>query len=354
MPDTSKCDRYLKKVMSESMKFCDQFIVFHPEFLINLLSMYINDSKIQDIVLFGFSDLPHFRGLLFMVFLFIYLFIVFGNVLILVLILLEPSLQIPMYFFIGSLSCIEICYTAVTMPKMLANLLAEKKNTSFSGCLLQAYFLHVLGVAECYMLTIMAYDRYLAICKPLRYSTIMTTKFFIKLVIMCLVWSLYSPVMEIILISRLPFCGRNQIENFFCDFPPLIDLACSDTSLLKMVESSLSSAIMLNFVCILLSYIKVLLDILKIKSTVGRQKAFSTCGTHVIVVVLFFGSVGFMYIHVAKFYSPEYNRVVGLTFAVFIPLANPVIYGLRNQEIKKSFKKVFNCSCLKYHRGLFC
>ncbi|KAG9482345.1 hypothetical protein GDO78_011175 [Eleutherodactylus coqui] len=259
--------------------------------------MYHNVSKIQDIILSGFSDLQQFRGLLFMVFLFIYLFIVFGNGLIALLVLLEPSLQFPMYSFIGTLSCIEICCTAVTIPKMLSDLLVEKR-TSFSGCLLQAYFLHVLVVAECYVLTIMAYDRYLAICKPLRYSAIMTT-------------------------------------------------ACSDIRLLKMVESSLSSVIMVNFVCVLLSYIKVVIDILKIKSEVGRQKAFSTCGAHLMVVVLFFGSIGFMYIRIGKSYSADYNRAVGLTYAVFVPLANPVIYGLRNQEIKKSFKKLFSCSHFK-------
>ncbi|KAG8568860.1 hypothetical protein GDO81_014181 [Engystomops pustulosus] len=301
-----------------------------------------NDSKIRDIILFGFSDLEHFQVLLFTIFLFMYLFIVIGNVLILVLIVLEPNLQLPMYFFIGTLSCIEICYTAVTMPKMLADLLAEEKKTSFSGCLLQAYFLHVLGVAECYMLTIMAYDRYLAICKPLRYSTIMTTGLCIKLVIACLVWSLHCPIFEMILISRLPFCGPNQIKMFFCDFPPLIDLACSDTTILKKAESTMSSMIMVNFLCIILSYIKIIHDVQKIKSEFGRQKAFSTCGAHLIVVVLFFVSIGLMYIRIGKFYSLDYNRSVGVTFAVFIPLANPVIYGLRNQEIKTSLKKFVN------------
>ncbi|XP_066465431.1 olfactory receptor 6N2-like [Eleutherodactylus coqui] len=308
--------------------------------------MYNNVSNIQDIILSGFSDLQQFRGLLFMVFLFIYLFIVFGNGLIALLVLLEPSLQFPMYFFIGTLSCIEICCTAVTIPKMLSDLLVEKR-TSFSGCLLQAYFLHVLVVAECYVLTIMAYDRYLAICKPLRYSAIMTTGLFKKSVLGCLFWAFNCPIFEMILISRLPFCGPNVINNIFCDFPPLIDLACSDISLLKMVESSLSSVIMVNFVCVLLSYIKVVIDILKIKSEVGRQKAFSTCGAHLIVVVLFFGSIGFMYIRIGKSYSADYNRAVGLTYAVFVPLANPVIYGLRNQEIKKSFKKLSSCSHFK-------
>ncbi|KAM4015405.1 olfactory receptor 6N1-like [Anomaloglossus baeobatrachus] len=281
-------------------------------------------------------------------FLLIYIFIVFGNGLILFLILTESSLRSPMYFFIGALSSLEICYTAVTIPKMLADLLAEEKKISFTGCFLQAYFLHVLGVAECSMLTLMALDRYLAICKPLRYFTIMTTRLFMELIFLCIFWALNAPVLEIIVISHLPFCGPNRIENIFCDFPPLIDLACSDTRFLKMAESAFSSMVMVNFLCVLLSYMKILYDILKIKSKVGRQKAFSTCGTHLIVVVLFFGSIGFMYIRTAKSYSKDYNRAVSLTFAVFIPLANPIIYGLRNQEIKKSMKNVFNCLSLKY------
>ncbi|XP_073441757.1 olfactory receptor 6N1-like [Dendrobates tinctorius] len=312
-------------------------------------SMYINGSKVHYIILSGFLDRQEFHGLFFIIFLFIYLFIVFGNGLIVLLILTEPSLRKSMYFFIGALSCIEICYTAVTIPKMLADLLAEEKKTSFGGCLLQAYLLHVLGFAECSMLTLMAFDRYVAICKPLRYFTVMTSGLFMKLVLICLLCSLISPVVETILIFNLPFCGPNRLDNIFCDFPPLIDLACSDIRFLRMAESALSSMIMLNFLCVLLSYMKILFDILKIKSEVGRQKAFSTCVTHLIVVALFFGSIGFMYIRTAKSYSPEYNRAVSLTFAVFIPLANPVIYGLRNQEIKKSFKKLCNCFCLKHH-----
>ncbi|KAM4015406.1 olfactory receptor 6N1-like [Anomaloglossus baeobatrachus] len=311
-------------------------------------NMYSNGSTIQYIILSGFPDLQYFHGLFFTMFLSIYLFIVFGNGLILFLVLTESSLRSPMYFFIGALSCIEITHTAVTIPIILSDLLAEEKRISFTGCLLQAYFLHVMGVAECSMLTFMAFDRYLAICKPLRYFTIMTTGLFKRLIFLCILGALHGPVLEIIVISHLPFCGPNRIENIFCDFPPLIDLACSDTRLLRMAESAFSSIIMVNFLCVLLSYMKVLFDILKIKSKVGRQKAFSTCGTHLFVVVLFFGSIGFMYIRTEKSYSPDCNRAISLTFAVFIPSVNPIIYGLRNQEIKKCLKNFLNCCRLKY------
>ncbi|KAM9299319.1 olfactory receptor 6N1-like [Gastrophryne carolinensis] len=308
--------------------------------------MFSNGSNIQVIYLTGFPA-PQFNHLLFALLICTYLFIIIGNALIFLLICIETSLNSPMYYFIGQLSCLEIVYTAVTIPKMLADLLDVEKKVSFVGCLLQAYCLHVLAVAECYMLTIMAYDRFLAICKPLHYSTIMTIHLFAKLVIVCLVWSLNCPVFEMILISRLPFCGPNRIKHLFCDLPPLFELACTDTSTIRLADSSLSSLIMLNFACILFSYAKIIYVVMKIKSKVGRQKAFSTCGSHLIIVTLFFGSIGFMYIRVAKSYSSTYNSAVGLIFVVFTPLANPVIYGLKNKEIKQSFANFLGNSLLK-------
>ncbi|XP_069802725.1 olfactory receptor 6N1-like [Dendropsophus ebraccatus] len=299
-----------------------------------------NDSRVYEIVLQGFPTLQRFHVLLFIILLIIYLFIISGNAVILLIIYRESTLHSPMYFFIAALSSLEICYTAVTIPKMLADLLAIVKTISFHGCLVQAYFLHALGATECYMLTIMAYDRYLAICKPLRYSSIMTTGLYVNLVVACVIGGILSPVIETILISLLPFCGPNHIENVFCDFPPLISLACTDTRLYIMVEFIVSSfIILLTCAFVIFSYVRIVYVILRIKSKQGRQKAFSTCGAHLIVVILSFGSIGFVYIRVTKSYSVDYDRVVGLTYAVFVPLANPIIYGLRNQEIKKFLYK---------------
>ncbi|KAM5141284.1 olfactory receptor 6N1-like [Mantella aurantiaca] len=304
-----------------------------------------NSSHVNEIVLSGFPSLEEFHLLFFMILFIIYLFIITGNILIILVIQKVPSLQYPMYYFIGALSCLEICYTAVTIPKMLANLLDKEKIISFTGCLLQAYFLHALGAAECYILTIMAYDRYLAICKPLHYSSIMTIRLYLSLVGSCVIGGFISPVIEVILISLLPFCGPNHVENVFCDFPPLISLACTDTKLYILVEFVVSSfIILLSFAFVLLSYIRVILVILRIKSKVGRQKTFSTCGAHLIVVSLFFGSIGFMYLRITKSDSVDYDRAVGLTYAVFTPLANPIIYGLRNHEIK-----TFLSRGLKFH-----
>ncbi|XP_069802724.1 olfactory receptor 6N1-like [Dendropsophus ebraccatus] len=301
-----------------------------------------NDSRVYKIVLQGFPALQRFHVPLFAILLIIYLFIISGNAVILLVICRQSALHSPMYFFIAALSSLEICYTAVTIPKMLADLLNDEKTISFHGCLVQAYFLHALGAAECYILTIMAYDRYLAICKPLRYSSIMTTGLYINLVAACVIGGILSPVIETILISLLPFCSSNHIENVFCDFPPLISLACTDTRLYIMVEFIVSSfIILLTSAFVLYSYVRIVYIILRIKSKNGRQKAFSTCGAHLIVVTLFFSSIGFMYIRVTKSYSVDYDRAVGLTYVVFTPLANPIIYGLRNQEIKRFLYKGF-------------
>ncbi|KAM4703168.1 olfactory receptor 6N1-like [Rhinophrynus dorsalis] len=301
---------------------------------------YPNSSRVSEIILSGFPNLQHFNTLLFTMLMLIYVLIIAGNILILFVVLREHCLHSPMYFFIAALSCMEICYTAVTIPKMLADLLDKEKKISFNGCLLQAYFLHSLGAAEGYILTTMAYDRYLAICIPLRYSSIMTNRLCIKLVAGCFVFGFLSPVIETILISLLPFCGPNFIQNIFCDFPPLIALACTDTKLHILVEFLVSFIlILLTFTFIILSYTRIINIILKIQSKEGRQKTFSTCGAHLVVVVLFCGSISFMYLRLTKSNSVDYDRAVGLIYAVFTPVANPVIYGLRNQKIRKSLHK---------------
>ncbi|KAG9462259.1 olfactory receptor 6N2-like [Eleutherodactylus coqui] len=299
-----------------------------------------NNSRVYEIVLHGFSNLQRFHVLLFAILFIIYLLIISGNVVILLVIRKETALHSPMYFFIAVLSGLEIFYTACTIPQMLANVLVDEQKMSFNRCLVQAYFLHGFGATECYILTIMAYDRYLAICKPLRYSAIMTNGQSANLVVICFIIGMLRPAIEATIISLLTFCGSNHIENLFCDFPPLFLLACSDTKKYIMVEFTVSSFIVvLTTAFIIFSYIRILSIILRIKSKDGRQKAFSTCGAHLIVVILFFGSIGFMYIRVTKSYSVDYDRAVGLIYVVCTPLANPFIYGLRNEEIKKIIYK---------------
>ncbi|XP_029435932.1 olfactory receptor 6N2-like [Rhinatrema bivittatum] len=302
-----------------------------------------NHSFVSEFIIMGFPSFHGLHILFFMALLIIYLLTITGNVVIFLIIRLEAHLHIPMYFFISVLSFLEIWYTAVTIPKMLANLITDRKSISFHGCLLQTYFFHSLGATECYLLTVMAYDRYLAICNPLRYPAIMTTKFCFQLTAGCWICGFLCPVTEVILISKLPFCGRNEIQHIFCDFPPLLSLACTDTSTNVLVDFAINAFIILvTFLFIMSSYIKIIITILKIKSSKGRRKAFSTCGAHLTVVLIFFSCIIFMYVRLTKSYSLNYDRTLAIIYSVLTPLFNPIIYSLRNKEIRAALWKILH------------
>ncbi|XP_063002356.1 olfactory receptor 6N1-like [Elgaria multicarinata webbii] len=301
-----------------------------------------NQTKVTEFIIMGFPNLQRFHTLLFLLLLLIYLFTIFGNLLIFTVIRTDSQLRTPMYFFISILSFLEIWYTAATIPKMLSNLLSERSCISFTGCLLQIYFFHSLGATECYLLTAMAYDRYLAICHPLRYPAIMTTKMCTRLAAICWVCGLLGPMAEIILVSKLPFCGPNKIEHIFCDFPPVLSLACTDTSVNVLVDFTVNACkILVTFLLILLSYLRIIRAILKIRTATGRRKAFSTCAAHLAVVLIFFGSILFMYVRLTKSYSLDYDRALAVVYAVLTPFLNPIIYSLRNKEIKAALQRMF-------------
>uniref|UniRef100_A0A8C8S7T2 Olfactory receptor n=1 Tax=Pelusios castaneus TaxID=367368 RepID=A0A8C8S7T2_9SAUR len=300
-----------------------------------------NQSSVTEFIIMGFPNLQDFHTLFFILLLLIYLFTICGNVVIFTVIRSDARLHTPMYFFISILSFLEIWYTAATIPKMLSNLLRERKSISFTGCLLQTYFLHSLGATECYLLTAMAYDRYLAICNPLRYPAIMTSKMCIQLVAGCWICGLLGPMAEIILVSRLPFCGPNEIQHIFCDFPPLLTLACTDTSTNVLVDFIINACkILVTFLLILMSYLRIIRAILKIHTSKGQRKAFSTCSAHLTVVLIFFGSILFMYVRLTKSYSLDYDRALSVVYAVLTPFLNPIIYSLRNKEIKEALKRM--------------
>ncbi|XP_029440518.1 olfactory receptor 6N1-like [Rhinatrema bivittatum] len=299
-----------------------------------------NQSTVREFIIAGFPGIQHIRLVLFVLLLLTYLLIITGNVVVFLVIRLQPHLHAPMYFFISILAFLELWYTAVTIPKMLSNLLDIRKSISFSGCLLQVYFFHSLGITEALLLTSMAYDRYLAICTPLHYPTIMTSQLGIKLTTACWLFGFLYPVPEIIVISRLPFCGPNIIEHIFCDLSPLLSLACTDTSTSIVLDFAFNACVVSGpVVLIVFSYVKIIRVVLKIQSSEGRRKAFSTCATHLIVVVMFFGSVGFMYMRLTKTYSLNYDKSLAVVYSVITPLCNPVIYSLRNKEIKKAIWK---------------
>ncbi|XP_063173289.1 olfactory receptor 6N2-like [Candoia aspera] len=299
-----------------------------------------NHTEVIEFIIVGFPNLQHFQNVLFILLLLVYLFTIFGNLLIFTIIHTDCWLHTPMYFFISILSFLEIWYTATTIPKMLSNLLSERKSISFAGCLLQTYFFHSLGATECYLLTAMAYDRYLAICKPLRYPSVMTTKMCAQLAASCWICGFMCPITEVILVSKLPFCGPNQIKHIFCDFPPLLSLACTDTSINVLVDFAVNAFIILvTFLFIMVSYVKIIQAVLKIQTAESREKAFSTCASHLTVVLLFFGSIIFMYVRLKTSYSLEYDRAFAVIYAVLTPFVNPIIYSLRNKEILKAIKR---------------
>ncbi|XP_068098278.1 olfactory receptor 6N2-like [Hyperolius riggenbachi] len=301
---------------------------------------HLNKSRVSEFILVGFPTLYSYGPYLFVCLLLLYLLTITGNVLIFVVIRLESRLYTPMYFFISMLSFLEIWYTAVTIPKMLINLLVPRKSIYFSSCLLQTYFFHSLGATECYLLTAMAYDRYLAICQPLHYPSIMIPKLTIKLVAICFTIGFLCPITEVILISKLPFCGSNEIQHIFCDFPPLLSLACTDTSINVLADFIINSFIILvTFLFIMISYVKIIFAILKIRTSAGRVKAFSTCVSHLTVVLLFFTCIMFMYVRLTDSYSLYYDRVFAVIYSVLTPILNPIIYSLRNKDIRMALRR---------------
>lgn len=305
-----------------------------------------NYSAITEFQLLGFQSLPGWQTLLFIMFLVIYLLTITGNVVIISVVKLEPGLHSPMYAFLQNLSFLEIWYTTTIVPKMLSSLVIESKTISFTGCMTQLYYFVFFGATECFLLAVMAYDRYLAICDPLHYTVAMNTQFCCRLAVGCWVVGLFTGLLPSLMISRLNFCRSNKINHFFCDIPPLLKLSCSDTSITEITIFVLS--ILVLFTCFLLtlvSYAFIIMTILKIPSASGRKKTFSTCGSHLAVVVIYYGTMISMYVRPSASLSSELNKVVSIFYTVVTPLLNPVIYSLRNKDFKESLQKLLKRKC---------
>ncbi|XP_030042232.1 olfactory receptor 11L1-like [Microcaecilia unicolor] len=300
-------------------------------------------SNVTEFLLLGFSNVRELQILLFVLFLLFYLLTITANILIITVVRTESCLHKPMYFFISSFSFLEIWYTTVTEPKMLTGLLTGNKTISSISCIAQFYFIFFLGATQHFLLAVMAYDRYLAICNPLRYSTIMTNSICGQLVVGSWVVGCLSISLPAALMSRLVFCGPNMIDHFFCDFSPLLKLSCTDTSLNEIIFSVVAWTVILGcFLVTMVSYICIVITILRIPSSVGRQKAFSTCASHLTVVSIFFGTVIFMYVRPKAKESSHIDKVISVFYSVIIPLLNPMIYSLRNKEMKDALKKAVN------------
>ncbi|XP_030046153.1 olfactory receptor 1052-like [Microcaecilia unicolor] len=300
-----------------------------------------NQTYVTEFIMLGFSDLSKLQNLLFIVFLLMYILTLLGNISIIIVIRIDPHLHTPMYYFLTNLSFVDICYSSTITPKALADFRVKKSTIALFECAAQLYVFGILATAESFLLVVMAYDRYVAICNPLLYTVIMTRRVCILLVISVYMISMVYSLIQTGNIFSMTFCGSNEINHFYCDIPPLLKLSCSDTFFNEMVLSVLAGIVSVVIVtALVLSYTFIISAILKIRSSEGRRKAFSTCASHCISVILFFGTLIFIYVIPSSHFSLYINRVVSVVYTMVIPMVNPMIYSLRNNDVKQALRKV--------------
>uniref|UniRef100_A0A8D0MDH1 Olfactory receptor n=1 Tax=Sus scrofa TaxID=9823 RepID=A0A8D0MDH1_PIG len=300
-----------------------------------------NESSFTGFILLGFSDRPQLEQVLFVALLIFYIFTLLGNSTIIVLSHVDPQLHTPMYFFLSNLSFVDLCYTTSIVPQLLVNLSGSDKFISFGGCVVQLYISLGLGCTECILLGVMALDRYAAVCKPLHYTVIMHPR--LCALMACASWIIgfANSLLETVLTFLLPFCGRNELDHFFCEVPPLLKLACVDTSMNESELFFVSVIILLVPVALIMfSYSQIVRAVLRIRSTVGQRKAFGTCGSHLTVVSLFCGTAIYAYLQPSNNYSQDQGKFISLFYTIITPMINPFIYTLRNKEVKGAMRRV--------------
>ncbi|CAM4636296.1 unnamed protein product [Lepidochelys olivacea] len=302
-----------------------------------------NQTSVQKFILLGFPGTWYFRISLAVVFSIMYFLTIIGNMSVIILVWTHPWLHTPMYFFLCNLSFLEIWYTTACAPKAIGVIFGKSQTISFTGCILQLYFILSLGSTECLILAVMAYDRYLAICHPLRYSSLMNSTFSAQLALICWLGGFLAISVLASLISRLSFCGPNIINHFFCDIDSWIVLSCTDTSLIELATFIISINVLLGSCAItLVSYIYIISTICRIPSAQGRQKAFSTCSAHLTVVTIWYSSSIFLYVKPSAQNSLDLNKIVNIFNTIVTPLLNPFIYTLRNKEVKRVLEKAIS------------
>ncbi|XP_074123024.1 olfactory receptor 6V1-like [Sminthopsis crassicaudata] len=303
--------------------------------------MMNNHTIVRNFVLWGFSHLQEYQILLFLFILLVYVLIMLGNLSIITITYFDSRLHSPMYFFLCNFSLMEMLVTSTVVPRLLADLLSTHKTISLAECLTQSFFYFSLGSTDFLILTAMAFDRYTAICRPLHYPTIMSNQVCVRLVVACWVVGFFSIISPTIQKSQLWFCGPNVIDHFFCDSAPLLKLSCSETHHIERMDFFLSLLFVLTtMLLILISYIFIVASVLRIPSSSGRQKAFSTCASHLTVVVLGYGSSIFIYVRPSKGHSTDFNKVVALMTSVVTPFLNPFIFTFRNEKVKEVIEDI--------------
>ncbi|XP_046541643.1 olfactory receptor 9K2-like [Equus quagga] len=298
-----------------------------------------NCSEVTDFILVGFRVRPELYILLFLLFLLVYAVIILGNVGMMAIIMTDPRLNTPMYFFLGNLSFVDLFYSSVIAPKAMINFWSDSKSISFAGCVTQLFLFALFIVTEGFLLAAMAYDRFIAICNPLLYSVQMSARLCMQLVAGSYFCGCISAVLQTSMTFTLSFCASRTIDHFYCDDRPLQRISCSDLYIHKMVSFFLCSIIILpTIIVIIVSYTYIVSTVLKIRSTEGRKKAFSTCSSHLGVVSVLYGAIIFMYVIPDKF--PELSKVASLCYTLVTPMLNPLIYSLRNKDVKEAFRKI--------------
>ncbi|KAH0511471.1 Olfactory receptor 1468 [Microtus ochrogaster] len=303
--------------------------------------MMKNQTVISYFILRGLPIPPEYQHLFYVLFLAMYLTTVLGNLLIIILILLDSHLHTPMYFFLSNLSFSDLCFSSVTMPKLLKNMQSQVPSISYVGCLTQTYFFMFFANMENFLLVIMAYDRYVAICFPLHYTSIMSPKLCVSLVVLSWILTMLHSMLHTLLLARVSFCEDNMIPHFFCDISALLNLACSDIFINELMIFILAGpVIVIPFLLIIVSYIQIVCSILRISSTHVIHKVFSTCGSHLSVVSLFYGTVIGVYLCPSTNNSTVKETVIALMYTAVTPMLNPFIYSLRNRDMKKALISV--------------
>ncbi|XP_078288760.1 olfactory receptor 5T1-like [Panthera onca] len=301
-----------------------------------------NVTEFTTFILTGFTDDFEVQIFLFLLFLAIYLFTLVGNLGLVILVIGDSRLHNPMYYFLSVLSFLDACYSSVVTPKMLVNFLAENKAISYVGCAAQMLLFVTFGTTECFLLAAMAYDRYVAIYNPLLYSVSMSPRVYVPLIVASYVGGILHASVHTVATFSLSFCASNEIRHVFCDIPPLLAISCSDTHTNQLLLFYLVGSIeIVTILTVLISYGFILLAILKIHSAAGRRKVFSTCGSHLTGVSIYHGTILFTYVRPSSSYALDHDMIVSMFYSIVIPMLNPIIYSLRNKDVKEAMKNLF-------------